>query len=252
METEASVVAESKTYSLKKRGWYRVVSGIIGFLLRLFSHFEVVGLEHVPAEGPYLYVTNHLHWLDAPILGVALPHRARVFAGEKWERHWILGPLLRSIDAIFVNRGEVDRKALRRAMAVLEGGGVLALAPEGTRSKTGAMQKGRSGAAYMACRAGVKLLPAVVTGQEKLFPSLWRFRRARVRVVFGLPFEPPAVEGKASTAQVHAFTEEIMYQLAAILPPEYRGVYGDVAEKRPDLLALYATDSQSFSSRSRS
>jgi 1-acyl-sn-glycerol-3-phosphate acyltransferase len=252
METEADVVVESKTYSLKRGGWYRVVVGIIGFLVRLLTHFEVVGLEHVPSEGPYLYVCNHLHWLDAPILAVAFPHRAWVFAADKWERHWILGPLFRSLDAIFVNRGEVDRKALHHAMAVLEGGGVLGLAPEGTRSKTGAMQKGRSGAAYMACRAGVKLLPTVVTGQEKVFPSLWRFRRARVRVVFGLPFEPPAIDGKASAAQVHAFTEEIMYRLAAMLPPEYRGVYDDVAEKRPDLLALYATDSQSLSSQSRS
>ena len=87
-----------------------------------------------------------------------------------------------------------------------------------------------------------------MTGQEKVFPSLRRLRRARVRVVFGPTFEPPAIEGKASAAQVHAFTEEIMYRLAAMLPPEYRGVYEDVTEKRPDLLALYATDRRSFSS----
>ncbi len=244
METEANRVVENKTYSLRIRGWYRVVRGIIGFLLRLLSRFEVVGLEHVPTEGPYLFISNHLHWLDPPVLGVAFPYRARLFAAEKWERHWILGPFLRSLDAIFVNRGEVDRKALRRALAVLEGGGVVGLAPEGTRSRTGAMQQGRSGAAYMAYRAGVKLLPTVATGQEKLFPSLWRFRRAQVRVVFGPPFEPPPVEGKASAAEVHGFAEEIMYRLAAMLPPEYRGVYQDVADKRPDLLALYARDGQ--------
>jgi hypothetical protein len=50
------------------------------------------------------------------------------------------------------------------------------------------------------------------------------------------------VEGKASSAQVHAFGEEIMYHLAAMLPPEYRGVYADVVEKRPDLMARYATN----------
>jgi 1-acyl-sn-glycerol-3-phosphate acyltransferase len=147
--------------------------------------------------------------------------------------------------AIFVNRGEVDRKALRQALAVLEGGGVLGLAPEGTRSKTGAMQQGRSGAAYMAYRTGVKLLPIVATGQENVFPSLWRLRRARVLVVFGPAFEPPPVEGKASAAQVHAFAEEIMYRLAAILPPEYRGVYADVVDTRPDLVARYAAGGQS-------
>jgi 1-acyl-sn-glycerol-3-phosphate acyltransferase len=95
----------------------------------------------------------------------------------------------------------------------------------------------------MAFRAGVPLVPSVAFGQEKVFPSLLRFRRATIRVVFAPPFEPPPVEGRASGAQVHAFAEEIMYRLAAMLPPEYRGVYANVAEERPDLFALYATDS---------
>ncbi len=230
---------EVKTYSLAIRGWYRLIRGIIRFLLRLLSRLEVEGLEHIPDQGPYLLVTNHLHWLDPPVMLAVLPHRAYVFAAEKWERNLVLGPLFRSLDAIFVQRGEVDRKALRRALAVLRGGGVLGLAPEGTRSKTGALQQGRGGAAYLAYQAGVKLVPAVAVGQKHLFPSLWRFRRAKVRVVFGPPFEPPPVEGKVRAAHLHAFTEEIMYRLAAMLPPEYRGVYADVTEKRPDLVEFY-------------
>ena len=75
----------------------------------------------------------------------AIPYRAYVFAGEKWAKHLLLGPLFRSLDAIFVERGEVDRNALRKALAVLAGGGFLGVAPEGTRSKTGRMQQGRTG-----------------------------------------------------------------------------------------------------------
>jgi 1-acyl-sn-glycerol-3-phosphate acyltransferase len=240
MESEMRSSTRVKTYSLEIQGWYRLVRGIVRSLLHLLARFEVVGLEHVPEEGPYLLITNHLHWLDPPVIMAEYPYRVHVLAAEKWEVHWLLGPLMRSMDAIFVRRGEVDRKALRKALAVLKGGGVLGLAPEGTRSKTGAMQRGRSGAAYMAYRAGVKLVPVVTSGQEKVFSSLWRFRRARVRVAFGAPLEPPPVTGKASAAQVHAFAEEIMYHLAAMLPPEYRGVYSDVSEKRPDLVTLYA------------
>ena len=169
-------------------------------------------------------------------MAAVFPYRPYVFAAEKWEKHWFLGPFFRSLDAIFVRRGEVDRKALRQALGVLRGGGVLGLAPEGTRSKTGALQRGRSGAAYMAYRAGVPLLPVVTTGQKQVFASLRRLRRARVRVVYGPPFDPPPVEGKASAREVHDFSQEIMYRLAAMLPPEYRGVYQDVTEKRPDLL----------------
>jgi 1-acyl-sn-glycerol-3-phosphate acyltransferase len=236
--------AETRAYSIQTQGWYGVFRGIIGFVIRILCRFEVKGLEHIPDHGPYLLVTNHLHWLDSPTLMVAFPYRSRVFAAEKWEKHWFLGPLMRSLGAIFVRRGEVDRKALRRALAVLEGGGVLGLAPEGTRSKTGAMQRGRSGAAYMALRSGARVLPAVVTGQERVFPALRRLRRARVRVVFTPAFEPApaAARDKPSPAEVRALTDEIMYRMAAMLPAEYRGVYADVAEQRPDLLALCGSE----------
>lgn len=225
---------------LEMSRWYRFVHGFIGFLLRLLSRLEIEGLENLPDKGPYLLAVNHLHWLDPPTLGVAFPYRAHVFAAEKWEVHWLLGPFFRSVDAIFVQRGEVDRKALRAALRVLREGGVLGLAPEGTRSKTGALQRGRGGAAYMASRTQAPVVPVIVIGQKEVFPSLRRLRRAKVQVVFGPPLEPPAAEGKATTDQIRAFTEEIMYHLAAMLPPTYRGVYADVAEKRPDLIAALA------------
>lgn len=244
MKTGKETAAGTQTYSLRIRGWYAVARGFIRFLLYLLARVEVRGLEYVPAKGPYILITNHLHWLDPPALMAVFPYRGYVFAAEKWEFHWILGPLFRSMDAIFVQRGEVDRKALRKALAVLKGEGVLGMAPEGTRSKTGAMQHGRSGAAYMAYRAHAPVVPVVVWGQEKVFPSLRRFRRAQVHIVFGPPIEPPPVEGKVRAAHVHAFSEEIMYQMAAMLPPQYRGVYGDVTAKRPDLVALYASGNQ--------
>jgi 1-acyl-sn-glycerol-3-phosphate acyltransferase len=227
---------EVKTYSIDMHGWYRILHVGIGLLLRLLSRFQVDGLEHIPDTGPYLLITNHLHWLDAPMLMAAFPYRTYVFAAEKWNRNRLLGPLFRSLDAIFVHRGEVDRRALRKAQSVLKGGGILGLAPEGTRSKTGALQRGHSGAAYMAYRAGVKLVPVVTWGQKRVFPSLRRLRRARVHVVFGPPFDPPT-GGELSAAEIHEFAEEIMYRLAAMLPTEYRGVYADVQEQRPDLAA---------------
>ncbi len=215
--------------------WYRLARWVVGLLIRLLARLEIKGMEHIPDRGPYLLLVNHLHWLDPPVVGVVFPLRAYVFAAEKWGKHWLLGPLFRSFDAIFVQRGEVDRKALRQALAVLRGGGILGMAPEGTRSKTGGLQEGRHGAAYLAYRANVPMLPVVVYGQEKTFAALRKLRRATIHVTFGPPFSPPPVEGKASLDEIHALTEEIMYRLAAMLPPEYRGVYADVEEKRPEL-----------------
>jgi 1-acyl-sn-glycerol-3-phosphate acyltransferase len=230
------VSADEKTYSLRLRNWYRLVRGLVALVLRFLCRIEIEGREHIPDQGPYLLLPNHLHWLDPPVLAVAFPYQVYVFAAAKWAGHWFLGPFFRSMDAIFVQRGEVDRRALRQALDVLRGGGVLGMAPEGTRSKTGGLQQGRNGAAYIAYRTGASLLPVAITGQEQVFPCLRRFRRATVRVVYGPAFAPPPAEGKATAAQVHAFAEEIMYRLAALLPPQYRGVYADVEEKRPELV----------------
>ena len=237
---------QTKQFSIEDRGRYRIVRGIISFLVRLLTRFEVHGLEHVPNEGPGLFVTNHLHMLDSPLVMTAIPYRVYVFAGEKWEKHLLFGPLFRSLDAIFVERGEVDRNALRKALAVLGGGGFLGVAPEGTRSKTGAMQQGHRGPAYIALRTGVKLIPMAVTGGPEVFPMLRRLRRARARVVFGQPFQPPALAPgqRPNAEQQHELTDEIMYRIAALLSPQYRGVYGDITEKRPDLLALYSAQDE--------
>jgi len=234
--------AQTKQFSIEDRGRYRIIRWIISFLVRLLTRFEVHGLEHVPSEGPGLFVTNHLHLLDSPLIMTAIPYRVYVFAGEKWEKHLLFGPLFRSLDAIFVERGEVDRNALRKALAVLGGGGFLGVAPEGTRSKTGAMQQGHRGPAYIALRTGVTLIPMAVTGGPEVFPMLRHLRRAQARVVFGEPFQPPilAPGRRPNAEQQHELTDEIMYRIAALLQPQFRGVYSDVTEKRPDLLALYS------------
>ena len=249
MEADGDRASQPKEYSLEIRGWYRVTRTIVRFLLWLLSRTEIEGLEYVPEEGPYLLLTNHLHWLDPPALMAAFPYRGYVFAAAKREKHWFFGPLFRSLDAIWVHRGEVDRKALRQALAVLKGGGVLGMAPEGTRSHTGAMQQGRGGAAYFAYRTGASVVPVVVTGQEQAFAALRKLHRARIRIRFGPPFAPAPLppDERVGAAEIRAFTEEIMYNLAAMLPPEYRGLYSDVADKKPDLIARYAASGQQSS-----
>jgi 1-acyl-sn-glycerol-3-phosphate acyltransferase len=132
-----------------------------------------------------------------------------------------------SVGAIFVLRGEVDRHALRKAMAVLEQGRVLGIAPEGTRSKTGAMQRGRSGAAYIACLMDVPLLPVGIIGVEKALMELRRLRRPQVKVVIGQPFTLPPLPNKASSRskRLREYTTQIMQRIAELLPEEYQGVY---------------------------
>jgi 1-acyl-sn-glycerol-3-phosphate acyltransferase len=204
---------------------------VVRALFRILTRWEVIGLENVPPQGPFIVITNHLSMLDPPAVMAALPCRVIAMAASKYIRH-PFGFLLGTANVIFVRRGEADRRALRKALAVLASGGVLGIAPEGTRSKTGALQRGKPGAAYLALRANVPLLPVVLTGTERVFREFLRFRRPHVRVVIGEPFHLAVPEGAERPLQ--ALTDQMMHRLAALLPPEYRGVYGQTSP-RPTL-----------------
>lgn len=204
---------------------YRIMLGIIEALVRLLVRYRVVGEENLPADGPVIFVSNHLHYFDTPVLGVSIPGHAYTLAAEKYEHHPLFGPILKTAGAIFINRGEVDRRALRQALNVLEDGHNLAIAVEGTRSSSGALAEGKTGAAYIATRAGVPLLPLVVWGTEEVTAGWKRLRRPVVTVRYGEPFRLPA--GRVRAEQLDACTDEIMATLAALLPERYRGHYRD-------------------------
>ncbi len=203
---------------------FEATKAILLWLIRTLTRLHVEGTENVPAEGPLMLVSNHLHHLDAPVVGVTLPRRVHALAAEKYEYH-VFGLFLRITGAIFINRGEVDRRALRQAMAVLEDGRCLAVAVEGTRSATGGLARGKTGAAYLATRANAPLVPVVVWGAENIIPCWARLRRADVYVRYGKPFRLP--EGRARAEQLEEYTAEIMATLASMLPEQYRGVYRD-------------------------
>ena len=208
--------------------YYRFLRATIRVVFKLFTDWEIVGLENVPPDGPFISVSNHTHWLDPLLFLGSMPRRIWPLVADKWRRRPVIGQLMASAGAIFVLRGEVDRRALRQAMAVLEQGKVLGIAPEGTRSKTGTMQRGRGGAAYIACLMEVPLLPVGIIGVEKALGELRRLRRPRVKVVIGRPFALPPLPNKASSRSkcLREHTTQIMHRIAELLPEEYQGLYG--------------------------
>ena len=204
--------------------FYRTVRAVVNTLLSLIARREYVGLENIPAEPPYILVTNHLAMFDSPVLLTVCPHTIRAFAAAKHRRNPIYAPLLALMGSIWVRRGEVDRRALREALDVLKRGEVLGMAPEGTRARgTYALQKGKIGAAYLASRANVPIIPVALTGTEQIKRNLPRLRRTDVRVVVGKPFHLP--EGRARGQKLDEYTDLIMRRIAELLPEQYRGVY---------------------------
>ena len=108
-------------------------------------------------------------------------------------------------------------------------GGIFAIAPEGMRSLTGQLQAGKTGVAYLATRTGVPIVPVAMWGTEAVFANFRRLRRTAVTFAVGEPFSLP-VDPRAKGAKLEEYTELIMRRLAALLPPEYRGVYAERVE----------------------
>ena len=207
---------------------YRFVKSLIRGLLRVLTHYEVHGEENLPAGGPLLLVFNHLAWWDAPVAMTALPWKMTGIALKDLQRVPITGQVLSLSNAIFVDRGSYDREALRQALALLRGGGVLGIAPEGRMSVTGALERGKTGPVFIARKADVPILPVALTGTEKLLSELRRFRRPHLTVNIGPVFRlPEGGEYASRKEERQADADFIMLRLAELLPPEYRGVYAD-------------------------
>lgn len=206
----------------------RFACSLLRLLLRLFTHLEVRGLENVPAGGPLLVAFNHLAHLDAPLVLALLPWPVEAIGLVDLYRVPVTGQLLRLYGIIPVHRDQFDRQVIRRALQVLAEGGVLALAPEARQSLTGALERARRGVAYLALRSGAPVLPVALTGTENVPSDLKRLRCPRLTVTFGEPIAPPprASKPQARRQQMAELTDEIMHRIAAMLPPEYRGVYG--------------------------
>jgi 1-acyl-sn-glycerol-3-phosphate acyltransferase len=216
---------------------FRISRFIFTIVQKTLCRLVVTGRENIPAEGPYILAVNHLSTADIGIVFVGFPTQEwRYFAGEKWAKHPLWGPLMSWLGVIFINRGEVDRRALREALAALNEGAIFALAPEGTRSKTGYLQPGKDGAAYLASQSKVPILPVGINNTDVLFANVRRLRRITVTMRIGKPFSLPDLGHRARGQDLGDFTCLIMTHIAALVEPRHRGSYGD----SPALAALLA------------
>lgn len=216
---------------------YRIARSGWKFVQVVLADVTVSGKENIPTNGPFLVTTNHMSAADTPLLFVSFPTQEwRFFAGEKWQDHWLWGPMMGSLGAVYIKRGEVDRQAIQEALKAIDEGAVFGLAPEGKRSKVGEMQEAKTGAAYLASRGKAPILPVGIINTDILFANLRKFKRTRVEVIIGEPYYLPDLGRRARSADLDAFTHLIMVHIAALLPERYHGVYRD----SPALKALLA------------
>lgn len=209
---------------------YRLVRILVNILTSLTLRVTAHGVEKLPLTGSYIVAGNHLGRLDVALLYRLLRRDdIIIIVAEKYKKSAIFRWLVRGVDAIYVDRFNADFSVMRQVLERLKKGQVFVVAPEGTRSRSEALLEGRSGAAYLAAKAGVPVYPVALAGSEDRVVKklLKRLRRAPVTCWVGDPitFAPlPRLERDAALQQ---YTDEIMCQIAALLPPAYRGVYQD-------------------------
>jgi 1-acyl-sn-glycerol-3-phosphate acyltransferase len=203
-------------------------NAILRLLARLFLRLEVQGLENIPEQGATILMINHIHFLDPFVTVAASPRLVTVMSKVENFSIPIFGLIFKLYGVIPVERGAVDRQALRRTFAALKKGEALLLAPEGTRSPNRALQSAHNGLAYIAQRSQAVIVPVAITGVTRFIPTLKHLRRTPVHIKLGQPFYLRAPLRRLGRETLTAMTTEAMYRLAAALPPDYRGHYADL------------------------
>jgi 1-acyl-sn-glycerol-3-phosphate acyltransferase len=208
----------------------RMLNFIVQGILRLICRVDLSQLARVPEHGPLIIVTNHVSFLEVPMIFTHLrPRPLTGFAkAETWDNP-LLGWIFNVWRAIPLKREEADMTAMRSALEVLQEGRILAVAPEGTRSGHGRLQQAKAGVALLALRSGAPLLPIVHIGGEDFKRNIKRLWRTDFRVIVGNSFRIETGDRKVTAEIRQQITDEIMYQLAALLPEQYRGVYSDLS-----------------------
>lgn len=210
-----------------KRG-PRAILAFFRIVYRVCLRWSVTGRENVPKSGPLIVVANHVNLTDPILLMLAMPRWVTYMAKKELFSVPIVGHVLRSAEVFSVARSgtfEDKRAVMRQAEDLLSRGHILALFPEGSRDKTGVLIEGKPGAAFLALHSGAPLVPIAMLGTEKITSPLSLLRRPRVHVRIGKPFHLEHSARRLSRSDATRLTDEIMRQIAALMPPEQRGPY---------------------------
>lgn len=219
--------------TLTERTTNTFIKGITSVLCRV----DASQLGQVPLQGPLIVASNHINILEIPIIYTRLsPRPITGFSKtESWDNPY-LGWLFDLWGIIPIRRGEADKTALKKGLQVLKEGYILTIAPEGTRSRNGHLLPGRPGIAMLAILSGAPILPVAHYGHEEYKKELRKLRRTEFHAVVGKPFKLRKPVQKITSEIRQKMVDEIMFQLARLLPPNYRGVYADLSKATEEFL----------------
>lgn len=213
----------------------RLGTAIAGSLLKKYAEVEVHGRDILAerAGKATLFVSNHLSNADGILLDRLLKGNQVAFvAGIKLDDNSFTAFFLRTVDYIPIRPNSADHTSIKLAVQRLKNNGSVLIFPEGTRSRTGALIEARRGFTLLAKLAKVPIVPIAIEGSEQMMPindqdmSREKLKRAHIKMTVGEPFRLPDSKdfGSNSRWEEHC-TRDTMQRIAALLSPEYRGVY---------------------------
>jgi 1-acyl-sn-glycerol-3-phosphate acyltransferase len=208
----------------------RFVVGLFKGLTRLLCRIDDQELERIPQQGPLIIYCNHVNVLELPIIYTHLKPRKvhGMLLSERWNIP-VLSWVLDVTETIPLQRATADIDAIRLGLEALERGEILIIAPEGTRSHDGRLQVGHPGVVLLALHSGAPLIPVVYYGGENYIDNLRHLKRTDFHLGVGQLFHLDSHGEKVTRALRIKMVNEMMFQLAAVLPEDYRGVYADQA-----------------------
>lgn len=219
---------------------YPILKQAARIIIPLLCKLRIEGLENVPTSGGAVLAADHLSWFDIPIVAFPLNRQVRYMAKEELFSSGV-GWLIKQLGAFAVKRGESDREALRTASELLTAGELVGIFPEGHRSEDHALIEAHPGVALIAMRANAPVIPIAIWGSEKTLRKGYRLiHRPEVHLRYGKPITLEAAGPRRTGADLKRGTDEVMTQIALMLPEQYRGVYASAASAREQAMAAGA------------
>lgn len=199
-----------------------LVSSIFNSLMEI----SFIGLQNIPETGGYILTTNHMSRLDTPLLFMGIGRTdLSALVTDKYRNNPLFALFVDISESIWINRDIADYKAIRLGLDHIRKGGILGIAPEGTRSRDGSLLPAKSGAVLLAARAGVPVIPVGISGTEDCMKKIRRFQKPVVSAIIGKPYNLPGLDKEHREETLAKNTDEIMCRIAALLPEKYHGFY---------------------------
>jgi len=214
-----------------------IVTGLKA-ITSLICRIEAAELKQVPKSGPLIIYTNHVNILEIPIIYTHLqPHKVHgLVLAERWNNP-ILRWMLEVTESIPLHRGEADIDAIHKGLEVLARGESIIISPEGTRSHDGKLQAAQPGVVLLALHSHAPLLPIAFYGAENWQENISHLKRTDFHLRVGQLFHLDDGGEKVTKEIRGRMLDEMMCQLAKLLPPEFRGYYAQA----PTVASPYLT-----------